>query len=200
MLTDNRRGNDARFGRGKEAAMTFNLAEVRGFAADLYDRMERCDNGEGMVCATLDATLKTYATICCTFSERLRRWGREVFAGRVAFDPAVEEEWLQQGTQLYSRALEMLAQGQKVEGPCYTLDGQGVLYGALSDLYRLLRGWVTPKRAVGPGARQGLKLEPTAEKEARQRIANLPPLPANWQPDNARQQMRLRHLRKQQSS
>ena len=27
---------------------TFDLAEVRGFAADLDARLNRCDNGEGM--------------------------------------------------------------------------------------------------------------------------------------------------------
>ena len=43
---------------------------------------------------------------------------------------------------------------QRVEGPCYILEGRQTLQSALWDLDRLLRGWVTPKLAVGPSARR----------------------------------------------
>lgn len=55
---------------------TFDLAEVRSFAADLGARMERCENGEGMECAHLDGALRQYAVLCCEFCERVREWGR----------------------------------------------------------------------------------------------------------------------------
>jgi hypothetical protein len=181
---------------------TFDLAEVRGFAADLDARMNRCDNGEGMECANLDDTLRHYATLCCEFREGVRQWGRAVFAGRVAFDPEVERVWLDEGCRLYSRAVETLAYGQKAEaeGPCYLLDGQAVLQAALWDLYQLLEGWVTPKLAVGPSARQGLALTPAAAEEARRRIDSLPPLPADWQPADPRQQRQFKMLRKRRTS
>jgi hypothetical protein len=124
---------------------TFDLAEVRNFTANLRAQMDRCDNGEGMMCAILDAALKHYAKECCTFWDAVRRWGREVFAGRVSFDPNVEQLWLAEGYQLYNRAKGMATHGQRAELPCYSLDGQALLRSALWDLYRLLTGWVTPK-------------------------------------------------------
>jgi hypothetical protein len=178
---------------------TFDLAEVRGFAADLDARMDRCDNGEGMECANVDDTLRHYAALCCEFRESVRQWGRAVFAGRVAFDPKVEQVWLDEGVRLYSRAVEMVAYGQKAEVPCYLLDGQAVLQSALWNLYKLLKGWVSPKLAVGPSARQGLTLDPVAAAETRQRIESLPPLPANWEPADPRQQRQYKKLRERRT-
>jgi len=179
---------------------TFDLAEVRGFAADLDTRMNRCDNGEGMECSNLDDTLRHYATLCCEFRESVREWGRSVFAGRVAFDPAVERVWLDQGFRLYSRAVEMLSYGQKAEGPCYVLDGQAVLQSALWSLSQLLGGWVTPKLAVGPSARQRLALAPTAAEEVRRRINSLLPLPTDWQPSDPGQLRRFKRAQERRSS
>jgi hypothetical protein len=93
---------------------TFDLVEVRTFATDLNARMTRCDNGEGIECATLDDTLRHYATLCCEFREGVRQWGRAVFAGRVAFDPEVERVWIDEGVRLYSRAVGLLASTLKV--------------------------------------------------------------------------------------
>ncbi len=50
--------------------------------------------------------------------------GAEVFAGRVTFDPEVEQVWLHEGRRLHVRALEMLLHGQTTGIACYTLDGQ----------------------------------------------------------------------------
>jgi hypothetical protein len=175
---------------------TFDVAEVRDFAADLGARMDRCDNGEGMQCANLDGALRHYALLCHEFSENVRRWGREVFAGRVAFDPEVEPVWRTEAVRLYARAMALCAAGQQAgtEGMCYVLDGQAALGAALWELYPLAYRWVTPELAVGPSARQGLPLEPAAAEEVRRRIASLPPLPADWQPDNERLQKWLRKL------
>ncbi len=178
---------------------TFDLAEVRGFAADLDARMTQCDNGEGMGCANLDDTLRHYATLCCQLREGVRQWGRAVFAGRAAFDPEVERVWQTEGWRLYCRAVGQLAYGQQAEVPCYILDGQAVLQSALWDLRQLLGHWVTPGLAVGPSARQKLNLDAAADAEARGRIASLPPLPADWQPTDPTQQMQYRKLRRRRT-
>lgn len=52
---------------------TFDLAEVRDFAADLDARLHRCENGEGTECANLDSALRQYAVLCCEFCERVRQ-------------------------------------------------------------------------------------------------------------------------------
>ena len=46
---------------------------MRSFTADLENRLTRCDNGEGMECATLDAALQHYTESCCRFAEEVRR-------------------------------------------------------------------------------------------------------------------------------
>ncbi len=174
---------------------TFDLAEVRRLTADLHARMNRCDNGEGAECSNLDGALRHYAALCCEFREGVRQWGRAVFSGRVAFDPEVERAWREEGQRLYARALEMSAYGARAEVPCYVLDGRAALGAAVWDLYRLLNDWVTPKLAVGPAARGGLVFSPKAAEEARRRADALPPLPADWQPGDPRQQARFRKLR-----
>lgn len=178
---------------------TFDLAEVRDFAVNLGARMNRCDNGEGMECANLDDALRHYATLCCEFRERVREWGRAVFAGRVAFDPEVERVWREEGQRLVSRAVEMLAYSLKAEAPCFTLDGKAVLQSALWDLSRLLEGWVTPRLAVGPSARHDPGLAPATAEEARRRIGSLPPLPGDWLPADVRQQSQFKRLRGKQT-
>jgi hypothetical protein len=175
---------------------TFDLAEVRGFAADLDAQMDRCDNGEGMECATLDAALSRYADLCCGFRDAVRQWGRAVFAGRVAFDPEVERAWQDEAVRLYYRARGMLQQAQESEGQCYTLEGRTFLQAALWNLYRLLTGWVTPKLAVGPSARRESAPNSVAIDEVRRRVASLPPLPSSWQPDHQSQRKRYREPRK----
>ena len=153
--------------------MTFDLVEVRDFVASLDARMDRCLNGEGMECATLEAALRHHAALCREFSERVREWGRQIFAGHVAFDPEVERMWISEGWRLHDRATDMHWRGQASGEPCYILEGQDALLPALWDLYRLLKGWVTPKLSVGPAARQGLPLDSAAAEQAcrRRRIA-----------------------------
>lgn len=174
----------------------FDLVEVRNFAANLDARIEQCDNGEGMECANLDATLQQYAKLCCELRDKVREWGRAVFTGRVAFDPEVEQVWMDECFQLYVRAAEMASHGLKAESSCWVLDGQGQLQAALWGLYQLLNPWVTPHLAVGPSARQRAALSQAATDEARRRIEALPRLPADWRPDDPRQRSLYRKLRK----
>lgn len=183
-------------GRKEGAIPTFDLAEVRRFAADLDARLERCDNGEGVGCANLDDALRHYAKLCCEFCEEVRRWGRAVFAGQVAFDPAVEQVWLDEGVRLHQRASELWAYGREKEGVCFVLEGGAALGSALWYLEQMLAHWVTPKRAVAPLARLGLASTPTLTEETRERIEALRPLPADWQPADPRQRVVFRHLQR----
>jgi hypothetical protein len=75
--------------------------------------------------------------------------------------------------------MEAWKRGQSAEGPGAILDEHTDFQGAVRDLDRLLRPWVTPRLAVGPSARQGLKLDAGAAEEVRRRIAALPARPAD---------------------
>jgi hypothetical protein len=181
---------------------TFDLVDVRDYAASLHARLERCDNGEGMECANLDDAMQYHAQLCCELRDKIRRWGREVFAGRVAFDPEVEKVWLDEAFRLYDSSIKALAYGQSAQEECFVLEGAQSLRAALWDLGCLLQGWRSPKLSVGPSARLGLTLQPAAAVAARQRIESLPPLPADWTPLDATQQRnysKLRKLRNRQS-
>lgn len=179
---------------------TFDLTELRDFAHALDADLDRCDNGEGIQCETLDLRLRHYAKICCQFQERVRKWGREVFAGRVAFDPEAERLYTEKGVQLCARAQELITSAEEAEEddelPCFVLDGKAALKSALWDLERLIFRWVRPKLSVGPSARLGVPADPAAMAKIREQLQSLPPLPSDWQPDDPRQRRRFRTLRR----
>lgn len=174
---------------------TFDLADVRRFTADLNARMDQCDNGEGMECANLDSTLLLYAQLCCDFYLRVREWGQAIFYGHAALDPEVERLWLAEGNELYRRAIELWEHGRDNEGVCFVMENGKSLGSAILLLERLLSTWITPKPAVAPLARHGVALTQAAKEEAQRRIDALPPLPADWQPDNPRRRLFLKKLR-----
>ena len=169
----------------------FDLLSVRAYAASIDDQMERCDNGEGIFCATLDASLRRYAGIACEFRETVRQWGRAVFAGRAAYDIEVERAFLDKTARLYRRLLALWHRASRSEEPCYTLEGHIVLQAALFDLRRLLDNWTQPKKAVSPSARTRVD----ASAEAREILSSLPSLPTDWKPDDTAQQKAYRQLR-----
>lgn len=178
---------------------TFDLAEVTKFTFDLRARIDECENGEGMECANLESTLRNCAKWCDEVRIAIREWGKGVFAGRVAFDAEVEQMFIAEGRNVYQHARDVLSLGKASEDECYVLSGPAFLQAALWRLDQLLRNWVTPTPAIGPSARLGLPLSGAAAEEARQRVAALQPLPAEWQPNDLGQQNRWRKLTKSSS-
>jgi hypothetical protein len=182
---------------GKDAAMTtFDLPEALGFASDLDAGMDRCDNNEGPESPTLDDVLQTYAQLCREFCDQIRQWGDAVFSGRSEFDTEVERVLKEGGSRLYARASAILAYARQravMSSPPY--ESHLALHAALWDLDRLLKGWVTPKLAVGPSAKRWRHPEQAATEEGRRRVASLPPLPADWQPHDPQLRALYRKMR-----
>ena len=158
--------------------------------------MDRYDNGEGIECATLDAALLHYADTCYQFRNAVRQWKRAVFRGRSEYDPVFNRSLRCVGNRLRARAAEMLRLGQQFDGKCDPLQGQTKLQNAVRDLDKLLTGWVTPKLAVSPAPRRWSMPDSGSTDESRRAIAALPPLPADWEPDDPDQQARFRELKK----
>ena len=175
---------------------TFNLDGVRNFTASLKTRMERCDNDEGSECTNADDMLRHYAALCGEYSTNLREWGRAIFAGHAPTDPEAERIWQEDGEKLYTRAVQALADGRKTKLEFPILDGHDALQSALWELDRLIHPWVSPKLAVGPGDRNRLTLSREELEKVRQRIASLPPMPANWEPSDPHQRARFRRGRR----
>jgi hypothetical protein len=178
----------------------YDLQEVRKFASDLNARIARCDNGEGAECASLDDALRHYASLCLEYLEKVRAWGREVFAGRVEFDEEVERVWKDEGLSLYRHAAGLLAFGEQAEIPCYILEGQQILQSALWSLKSHFEPWVTPSLAIAPSARTRLNFSPQEAEDIRNRIDALPPRPADWQPADPSQQFRYRLLLRERAA
>lgn len=174
--------------------LTFNLQEVRKFTADIGTKLDACDNGEGMECATLESSLQNYAEACCEFCENVRKWGQSVFSGQTQFNREVELMWIEEGKQLYRRAFALWSQSKAAELPCFRLEGQPILQASLWQLYRLVFEWVSPKLAVGPSARHPIT-NPVDIDKIKDRIASLPPLPPNWEPSDKRQRLIFRKSR-----
>jgi hypothetical protein len=174
---------------------TFDLAEVRSFVADLDAQAIRCQNGEGMECATLDQALSHQARLCTEFCERVRQWGREIFAGRLVLDPDVEMVWRTEGVRLHNLAAEMYLSSQTAEVPCYALEGRDCLLRALWNLQQMLVEWVSPRPSVSPSARGAFALDASTVQAAQDRVASLSPMPADWEPGEPQQQRLYRMLR-----
>ena len=174
---------------------TFDLAEVRGFTADIHARMDRRVNGEGSDCAALDADLRRYTELCREFYDQVQQWEDAVFSGRVVFHPEAERVWKEGGWRLHSQATEILNRGQDTEAVCYDLAWKRDLQDAIEDLYEMLDGWLTPKLSVGPAAKRWRYPDQAAIDEARRRVASLPSLPSDWQPSDPDQQEVSRKLR-----
>jgi hypothetical protein len=70
---------------------TLDLMAVQRFTAELNDRLRRCDNGEGMICVSLDESINYYVQLCAELRTYVNQWARAIFTGQVAFDQAVED-------------------------------------------------------------------------------------------------------------
>ena len=178
---------------------TFDLAEVREFAATIDARLKQCDTGEGTACATLDDSLRLYATVCREFRAAVRAWRRAIFGGYIEFDAEVEQVILSEGKRLLDVGTFKATHAAARESDRCTFDGRTLLQSALWDLSRLMNGWFPPRLSVSPAPRVRLHHTPERLEAIRLRLAALPPLPADWQPDDPEQRRELQRIRDRQS-
>jgi hypothetical protein len=173
----------------------YTIEEARRFTGELEAKQSRCDNNEGNFCSTLDATLSTYADICCDFHEAVRNWASAIFRGDCAYEEAVERHFLFTGAKLLHAAAAILPYAIRAENRCYQLEAKASLELAGNRLADLLDNWVTPEVAVGPSRRLAKSLTREQIESAKLKIAGLPPLAAEWQPYSESQRRLLRKIR-----
>jgi hypothetical protein len=172
---------------------TLDLPAVRRFTSDLNDRLRRCDNGEGMICNTLEESINHYVQMCRELRAYVNEWARSIFTKQVPFDPEVEVVVKDELRRLLKRAKEVAARGRAMDGYCYVLQGLNQLHCHIVDFDYLLENWVSPKPAIAPAPR--VRLTKAAEHEAGERLKTLPPLPSEWQPTNPEQLAVFRKLK-----
>ncbi len=153
-------------------------AAVRSFLADLDARMAAGRDGDDPDRPLIDADLRDQAAICLEFREAARRWARDVFAGRVAFDGEVERAWIAEGRRLLAQAMKTWQRGLRTVVPGGAEEELASLHLAIDDLDQFLRAWVTPQLAVGPSARVKLDLSDEEVQAVRRKLADLPPPPS----------------------
>ncbi len=163
---------------------TFDLPTVRRFAAELDSRRAGC-NGEGMFCSDLDETLGCHVAVCQELLGAVTQWAREVFSGRIAFDSEVELVFKAELQRALNEARPLAEHGREVETECFSLERLGSLESYLAHFTFLLKNWVSPQKSVAPAPR--VSPDEAADRQIRERIADLPPLPEGWQPKDRRQ-------------
>ncbi len=133
---------------------TYDFARVKEYADNLSAALKVCEEGEALYCDNLDNTLRCAADNYLKFANEIRKWARDVFSGRVAFDPAAEQLWKAELVNFFNRANRLLSNGSAAidEHGCDTLDGANKLRIALWNMAQLLNPWITPSLAVGPSA------------------------------------------------
>lgn len=161
---------------------TLELPAVRRFAADMTEQLRRCDDGTERECLTLAGRIDRCGRLCRELREYIRSWSQAVFAGRLGFEQADEDVLKAQVGRLVAVVGPVAAEGRTMCSVCqvYTpLPGLPALTGHLADLDHLLRNWVSPRLAVGPAAR--VVIPDDAARRMRERLADVPPLPDDWQ-------------------
>ncbi|HBI45214.1 MAG TPA: hypothetical protein DDY78_20515 [Planctomycetales bacterium] len=164
---------------------TLDLLAVRRFTDDLNERLRQCDNGEGMFCSNLSATIDHYVQLCGELRAYVNHWARAIFTGQTAFDQAVEDLLKEEARRLLHRSKRLAAQGRAMDGMCYVLPGLNPLHCHLADLGYLLENWVSPRLSVSPAPR--VRLSHAAEQQVMERIGKLSALPADWRPNDPEQ-------------
>lgn len=177
---------------------TLDYSRVRTFSDGLNGKLDQCDHGEVGESAAADRKMRVYADACCEFVNAVCGWGADVFCGRVAFDRTTEQMWRAELERLLSRANTLAELGFRSGGPCRSPDEEDRLQAAIWKLHRLRDNWVSPSPAVAPSARN--LLSDAVAAAARERIAKLPPLPADWTPSDDSQKNRLAAIRAERTA
>lgn len=161
------------------------VEDVKKMTSAISNQLDACDNGQAGECVSLDASLQRYAHFCSEFCTSIRQWAMSVFRGDLPFDADVERLWLGEGDRLFERAVAVLTRSEKTTVNCHDLPGRRMLQASLWEMQKLRSEWVRPKLSVGPAAR--IKLPPEVVQDAARRVAELEPLPENWEPEDPEQ-------------
>ena len=163
---------------------TFDLPSVQQFATH-RDLRRSQRHEEGSCCIDLDELLGRHVTTCEELRGSVDHWAREVFAGRIAFDPEVERVFKDELQRTLSEARPLAEHGRAVETDCFSLEQLAALEDCVAHFTFLLTNWISPQRSTAPAPR--VSLGEAIDQQIRERIATLPPLPTDWQPKDCRQ-------------
>jgi len=162
---------------------TYDLSAVRQFVTSLNDRRAGC-NGEGMFCSDLDESLGCHVTVCKDLVDTVRHWAKMVYHGLIGFDPEVERVFKAELRRALDDTTPAVKHGRQVVNECFDLERLDELEWYASQIDTMLGNWVSPQRSVAPGPRTLPGDE--ADREIRERVAALAPLPPDWRPTDPR--------------
>jgi len=163
---------------------TFDLLGVQRFVADLDAKRDGC-NSEGMFCSDLDKAIQCHEIACSGLQFAVTAWAHQVFSGQAVFEPAVEAVFKAELQRAVNRARPLLENGRAVETECFVLACLDGLEKLVAGFEFMLKNWVRPQKSVAPAPRT--TPGEAADKQIRERVTELPPLPTDWQPKDLRQ-------------
>lgn len=172
------------------------LPAVPDFAADFEARLNRCEVGAEEACRSLDGRIDRYVTLSRDLRGYINNWAGQIMAGRIEFDAAHEAALKAEVRRVVQAAKPVALDGWAKCSACapFTdLPGLPALLRHLEDFEGLLRNWVSPRLAVGPAAR--VVIPEAAAQQMRERLASLPPLPADWRPADPAQRAQFEQHR-----
>jgi hypothetical protein len=164
---------------------TYDLAAVRHFTEDLSNRRNRCDNGEGQICSSLEQKIGQYVRMCEELRSAIKQWARAIFAGDAEYDSEVERVWKTELTSLLHHAKQVAAQGRAMNWQCYELQWLDSLHYCVADFDYVLANWVSPRLSTSPAPRT--RLSEDTKRKAAERLEKLAPLSSDWQPTDPEQ-------------
>ena len=172
---------------------TLDLPDVWRFANDLNDRLSQCNDREQRILRDLDETIARYSQMCRELREFVNEWARGIMKGQIPCESAVENLLKTELRTLRERAKKIASMGRSLSRPGEHSKSLNELQSHILDFEHLLEHWITPQLSINPGPRATF----TEEEIARinEQIKLLPPLPADWLPDDPEQRERFLKLR-----
>ncbi len=131
---------------------TYDLPAVQQFALEIHSRRASC-NGEGMFCSNVDESLGCHFKVCDELIQAVTNWAREVFAGRIEFEPEVERVFKSELERALDDARSCAQFGRSVTTECFNLERLSSLESAVQRIDFLLKNWISPQKSVAPGPR-----------------------------------------------
>ena len=98
---------------------TYDIESVRRFARDVEGRRTICNEQD--FCSELDQHIHCLADLCEAWYGEVRNWAKEVFTGRVNFDPQVEAFFQVELQNAANKARPHVQHGHEVAHDCHDL-------------------------------------------------------------------------------
>jgi hypothetical protein len=151
----------------------FNLDSMQRATCELSEKIRHCDNGEGLKCINLEATITCHLQVCNDLMHIVQSWSNEVFSGRTEFSDDIEAVLKAEVQEVLQHARMVATRGIEFRGVCYEFEDLNLLCQHVLLLQAQLENWTSPRRSVSPAPR--IELSEQTAHEINTRLLELSP-------------------------